>query len=236
MPIKVDTLRFASTAIDIVLFLLFVAFVVMPHIAALPTTGAVTLVGSNNATVFMSGASTTCWFQWGIQTGNNMTWKTPNQTPSGGLCNTTIRGSPIFESQKWYYRACDITGCSSDGTFTTTDVTTIPQPTYGATFENLTDNSFDIMLIGGATMAPFYWVIPTFPGLIWAMLFTGLLIGLWLRGRDLTYVAIIGFILSVGFLGGAYGLGIELDPVFVALGQGIFYAAIAGGILAIIKK
>ena len=203
---------------------------------AVPTTGAVTLVGSNNATVFMSGASTTCWFQWGIQNGNNMTWKTPNQTPSGGLCNYTIRGSPISENQKWYYRACDTTGCGADGTFTTTTLTIIPQPTYGDTFQNLTDSSFDITLIGGATMAPFYWVIPTFPGLIWGLLLTGLLIGLWLRGRDLTYLSIVGFILSIGFLGGAYGLGIELDPLFVALGQGVFYAAITGGLLSVIKK
>jgi hypothetical protein len=59
---------------------------------------------------------------------------------------------------------------------------------------------------------------------------------MWLRGRDLGYIAIFGVILSVIFVGGTYGLGIELDPVFFAMGQGIFYATIAGIILSIIKK
>lgn len=232
MIFKRDVFQLITT---FVIGLLFAGLLVASATAA-PTTGAATDVGSNNATVFMSGAATTCWFQWGLQAGSAMTWKTPNQTPNGGLCNYTIRGSPIFGSHLWYYRACDVTGCGADGTFTTTAVTVLPTSTYGEIFQNLTENNFDVTFIGMWTVAPYAWVIPTFPGLIWGLILTGLLIGLWLRGRDLGYVAIFGFIIAVAFFGGAYGLGVDVDPVLVGFGQGILYAAIAGAVLSIIKK
>ena len=211
----------------------------LPLGSALPFTDSpATDIGSNNATLFMTGASTTCWFQYGMLPGNNMTWKSPNQTPSGGLCNYTIKGSPITPLTVYYYRACDVTGCGSDDSFTTAAVTPIPTSTFGSIFQNLSDNNFDITLIGAATIQPFYWAAPTMPSLIWALLFMGLLIGMWLRGRDLGYVAIFGIIISVLFIGttSSYGLGIVVDPVFTDIGQGIVYATIAGVILAIIKK
>jgi len=207
-------------------------------VSAIPVTdGPATDIGSNNATLFMTGASTTCWFQYGMLPGNNMTWKSPNQTPSGGLCNYTIKGSPITPVTIFYYRACDVTGCGSDDSFTTAAVTAIPTSTYGSTFQNLSDNNFDITLIGASTMAPYMWVVPTLEGLVWALLFTGLLVGMWLRGRNLGYIAIFGVIISVMFLTGAsYGLGIPVDSVFTDIGQGIMYATVAGVILALIKK
>lgn len=203
---------------------------------AAPTTGAVTLIGSNNATVTMTGAATTCWFQWGLQPGSAMTWKTPNQTPAAGVCTATIKGSPLFGNQLWYYRACDVTGCGADATFTTLAVTVLPTPTYGAIFQNLTDNGFDIMLIGMFTVAPFMWIVPTMPGLVWALLVMGLLIGVWLRTRALWYVSLLGLTISLGFFSVAYGLGVDLDWTFVFVGQGILYASFAGLMLSIIKK
>lgn len=204
---------------------------------AVPIIGPVSDVGSNNATVILGGAVGTCWFEWGLSQGDNMSWRTPNQTPdAAATCEYTIKGSPIFGNQKWYFRGCDTTGCSADGNFTTLQVTPLPTFTYGAIFQNLTSNGFDITLIGLFTIAPYAWVVPTFPGLIWGLLLTGLLIGVWMRGRDLTYVSILGFILSVAFFGGSWGLGIDLDPTFIAAGQSIFYASIAGAVLTIIKK
>lgn len=220
------------------IFIILIALLIlMPLASALPTTGAATLVGSNNVTLTMTGAAgTSCRFEWGLNPGPGKAWKTPNQTPAGGVCTATIRGSPLIGHQKFYYRACDSSGCGADAFFTTADVTPMPTTTYGEIFTNLTNNGFDITLIGLFTIAPYVWVIPTFPGLIWGLLLTGLLIGWWLRGRDLGYVAIAGFIMSPLFFGSAYGLGIPLDPVLVGFGQGVFYAAIAGTILHLIKK
>lgn len=203
---------------------------------ALPTTGASSLVGSNNATVTMTGAATACWFEWGILEGDGMSWRTANKTPAAGVCTDTIKGSPLIGAQKFYYRACDASGCGADSSFTTLPVTPLPTFTYGQIFSNLTESGFDITLIGFATVRPFVWVVPTFPGLIWGLLLTGLLIGLWLRGRDLGYVSIVGFIISIAFFGGSWGLGIDLDPTFISFGQGIFYATVSGTILSIIKK
>lgn len=208
-------------------------------VSAVPVTGALAKdIGSNNATLYMTGAATTCWFQYGMQTGENMTWKSPNQTPSGGLCNYTIYGSPITPVTIFYFRACDTTGCGASSSFTTSAVTVIPTSTYGSIFDNLTESNFDITRIGMSTIQPLYWVVPSMPSLIWALLFMGLFIGMWLRGRDLGYVALIGIIVSVAFMGttSSYGLGIVVDPVFSDMGQGIVYATVAGIILAIIKK
>jgi len=204
--------------------------------SATPTTGVATLIGSNNATLAMSGAATTCWFEWGMQTGNDMTWQTPNATPSGGLCNYTIRGSPYIGGQTFYFRGCDATGCGASGSFAAASVTPLPTSTYGATFENLTQNNFDITLIGGATMAPYMWLLPTYPSLIWGLIFMFIFIGLWLRGREIGTVTILGFIVGVLLFSPAYGLDIGVPQEFAAIGQGIAYACVAGYVLHLIKK
>lgn len=199
---------------------------------AAPTTGAATLVGSNNVTVAMSGAATACWFEWGLLPGSGMTWDTPNRTPNGGLCNYTIKGSPLSGNQKFYYRACDVTGCGADAFFTTATVTAIPTPTYGSTFENLTENGFDVTMVGTGVMAPYMWLVPSFEGLVWTLIFSALVIGIWLRSRDAGYTVHPGIYLLV-CIG---GLGLSILPEFAAIGQGIAYASIAGLILSIIKK
>jgi len=209
---------------------------VLPLSSAAPTTGTATPVGSNNATVAMSAATGTCWFQWGTQNAENMTWRTPNQTSSSGLCNATIKGSPLSGNQLFYFRACDDTGCGSDGTFTTAAVTPIPTPTYGYVFNNLSSNNFDIPLIGWATMQPYMWLVPGFEALIWGLIFMFVFIGLWLRGREIGTVTILGFIIGVILFTPAYGLDVGIPQEFAALGQGIAYACVAGFILSLIKK
>lgn len=82
--------------------------------------------------------------------------------------------------------------------------------------------------MGGCTVCVGY---PDIPGLIWGLILTGLLIGLWLRGRDLGYVAIFGFIIAVAFFGGAYGLGVDVDPVLVGFGQGILRSDCGCGLI-----
>ena len=216
---------------------LFIALLLVAGVcSALPTTGAASLIGSNNVTVTMTGAATTCWFQWGIQTGVNMTWRTPNATPVAGICTQTIKGSPLSGNQLFYYRACDVTGCGVSASFTTLPVTAIPTSTYGDTFTNLTENNFDITLIGAATMAPYMWLLPTFPALIWSIIFMFIFIGLWLRGRDMGLIVGMGLILGAVLFFPTYGLMISMDPVFTAAGQGIMYASFAGIVLVIIKK
>ena len=53
-------------------------------VSALPTTGAATLVGSNNATLHATGVTTEGWFEWGSLQ-DYLYWKTPNITASAGV-------------------------------------------------------------------------------------------------------------------------------------------------------
>lgn len=220
----------------LLIIVVFSSSLALEHATAVPTTGAATLVGSNNVTVAMSGAATTCWFEWGILPGSGMTWDTPNRTPSGGMCNTTIKGSPLVGNQVFYFRACDATGCGDDGTFTTAAVTPIPAFTYGAIFDNMTENNFDITMIGEANMGPYSWLVPTLPSLIWGLIWGFMLIGLWWRGRDMGYTVGIGVLVGIILFSPAYGLGIGIPQEFATIGQGILYASLAGVILVIIKK
>jgi len=220
----------------LIMVVVFGSSLLLESVTAAPTTGAASLISSNNATFTMTGAGTVCWFEWGMQTGDDMTWKTTNATPAAGVCTLTVRGSPYIGGEVFYYRACDETGCGASATFTPPKVTPIPTSTYGSTFENLTQNNFDITLIGGATMAPYMWLLPTFQSLIWGLIFMFIFIGLWLRGREIGTVTILGFIVGVLLFSPTYGLDIGIPQEFAAIGQGIAYSCIAGYVLHLIKK
>jgi hypothetical protein len=207
-----------------------------PHVGALPTTGAATLVGSNNVTVTSSGAATTCWFEWGMLTDGEESWSTPNQTPVGGVCTKTIKGSPLVGGSVFYYRVCDVTGCGADATFTTAAVTPIPTTTYGAIFDNLTDNQMDITMVSYQATAPYMWLVPGNAVLVWGLLFSFIFMGMWLRGRDVTVPTIVGFLIGSFIFMGNYGLQLGIPGEIAELGQGIMYAAIAGILLSLIKK
>lgn len=217
-----------------IILLLIVALFVVPAYAA-PTTGAATLVGSNNATVAMTGASTTCWFEWGTISGS-LVWDTINQTPSGGACSYRIHGSPLLGSTVFYYRACDVTGCGAEGSFTTAAVTPLPTTTYGATFDNITESGFDVTYIGSSVMAPYLWLVPGFEAFVFGLIFASIYLGIWIRSRDVTIPAIAG-ILCGGFIFFAdRGLMLGIPGEFASIGQGLLYAALAGLALAVIKK
>ena len=57
--------------------------VLSSSVSALPTTGAATLIGTNNATLAATGVTTTGWFEWG-QYQNSLYWRTSNVTASAG--------------------------------------------------------------------------------------------------------------------------------------------------------
>ena len=72
----------------LVLFI-FISFIILScSVSAIPTTGAATMVGNNNASLSATGSSgTDGWFQWGMKTGK--TWSyTSNVTISGDLFHT----------------------------------------------------------------------------------------------------------------------------------------------------
>jgi len=205
-------------------------------VSAVPTTGAATMVGSNNATVTMSGATGDCWFIWGQLNNYEETWRTPNGTPNEGACSYRIKGSPLIGNTLFYYAACDSTGCGSELSFLTLEVTPVPTTTYGAIFDNLTENGMDLTLVGWQSTAPYMWLVPDFAALVWGLIFAFIFVGLWLRGRDVTVPTIVGFIVGSFLFSGGYGLNLGIPIEFVGISQGLMYASLAGIILAIIKK
>lgn len=217
-------------------FLILIALLIAP-VVALPNTQPATLVGTNNATLNGNGAATTCWFIWGTSNLGNETWRTPNQTSSGGVCTYRIHGSPIMGSTVFYFKVCDTTGCSANElSFTTGTVTPIPTVTYGSIFDNLTENAMDLTLVGYQSTFPYQWLVPTFATLIWGLIFAFIFLGMWLRGRDVTVPALVGFITSSFLFLGNQGLNLGIPVEFTTLAQGLMYASIAGIILALIKK
>lgn len=205
-------------------------------VGAIPVLAPPMSITSNSVDVQVGGAAGTCWFEYGMQPSPSLSWRTKNQTPVAANCLETIHGSPLLGGTLFYFRGCDTTGCSADSTFTTLAVTPIPTTTFGSTFDNLTESNMDISLLGYQATAPYTWLFPTLPSLMWGMVFSFIFIGLWLRGRSVTIPSILGFLIGVFIFSVDYGLGIGIPPELAAIGQGAMYAAIAGVILSLIKK
>jgi hypothetical protein len=136
------------------LTLVLLVMLVLPSLAA-PTAPTVSLISGGNATFSSTGASTTCWYEWGA---NNIQpeWKTSNTTTTG-TCTGTQYGSPYYPNQKYNVRACDVTGCSAVTPFTSGAATPIVVPTFGAAFNNITENNYNIITIVSNIPTPLMW-------------------------------------------------------------------------------
>jgi len=212
---------------------LIIALALGGIVQAAPTTGAATLIGNNNFTISATGCSGTCWFQWGMNAGTSYA-HTPNQTPTGGAISYTLRGTPVFGSTKYYYKACDSSGCGSEQSLTTLAITTVAVPTFNSYYQNMTENNFDpanafwnfikvYTDISGATI---------FYGLFLAMIFGGM----WLRTRGTHTANIFGMICISLFASSAVGLQLGLPPEFLAVGQALMYISLTGAIMAFTFK
>jgi hypothetical protein len=199
---------------------------------ATPVTGAATLVGTNNATIGCTGTTGAWYVQYG-ETDPGY-WKTPNQ--SSGT-STTIRGS-MFGTTQYLYACCDTTGCGSTSSFTTADVTPLPTYYLGDAYRNITENNYDIRMIGLHIADPYLWN-PNMPlPIIFMLMFSPVFIGIWLRSRTVLVALVFGFVISsfILFNNGSSGLGISMPPELVSLCQAICYVAFAGCIIYVIHK
>lgn len=214
------------------LSILFITLLLMVScVSALPTTGAATLISSNNVTLAATGTTTTAWFEYGLTSGS-LIWHTPNESASGAYSKRVV-GSPLMGGQKFYYRVCDVTGCGVEADFTLATVTPQPQTTYGYLYQNITESGFDPAVLGLNAMAPYMWPVPV-QSYVWGMIFLFIYAGLWMRGRDVTIPVILGLVVGFIALNPSYGVG--MPPEFVGISQGIAYASLAGIVMALFKK
>lgn len=207
-------------------------------VTAAPAPPAISAIGSNNATFTSNGAGIV-WFRWG-KNPDIPEWKTPNQTAAGGF-HTTVRGSPYLFSTKYYVKACDITGCSAAVSFVSAATTPIPQSTYGATFVNITETSFDIPTIITNLGKPMTWLLPHGAlnggiSVVTSLIVGFYFFGLWIRTRNIRIPTILGIITATMFLSANTGFGWGMPDEFSAIAQGLLYASITGLIMSFIKK
>lgn len=206
--------------------------------AAVPAVPVISLVGNNNATFTSSGGGT-CWFRWGLND-EIPEWKTPNVSAAGPWTQR-VYGSPYLPVRDYYVMACNESGCSVAATFTSTAVTPIPQPTYGRTYDNITESGFDISILLTQSMTPLIWVFPGSLASMGIALVSGLILGfyflgLWLRQRTSKVAVIIGLIFLGFFIMPNSGMGWGMPAEFVAIAQLLVYAIIAGLIMSLLKK
>lgn len=216
-------------------WLLFLAVLVLCNaVSAVPTTGAATAVGNNNVTMNAVGVTgSSGWFQFGAAP--NVTFaKTKNMTAVGGVMNYTMRGSPLVGNNTYYYKACDGTGCGAQVSFLVAQVTPLPAVTYGVWAQNMTDNNLDAGNFIWNSLQPYMAV--TGQTIFYAIIFSMIFIGIWLRTRQTGTALQLGIICSALLVGSATGLQLGMPPEFVAAAQALMYISLAGAVVAFTFK
>jgi hypothetical protein len=144
----------------------------------------------------------------------------------------------MFGTTQYIYSCCDSTGCGSSGTFTTGAVTPLPTYNLGDAYRNITENNYNIRMIGMHLADPYLWN-PNMPlTIIFMLMFSPVFIGIWLRNKTVLVALVFGFVISsfILFNNGSSGLGISMPPELVSLCQAICYIAFAGCIIYVIHK
>ena len=221
------------------LFLVFMMLcgigILVTQVAAIPTTGSATLIGSNNATLSATGGGVDCWFTYGDLQGYEY-WITPNVTSSGGLFNYTIHSAPLTGNAVWYFTACDETGCGSEKSFTTLPVTPIPKTNLGGFYRNITQSGFNIPNMAANLVGPFVWNVNIPLVVVFFLVFMPVFIGIWLRSRTAVMVMITGFITGSFILYADRGLNLGVPPEVAQVAQAMCYVAFAGAVIYVLKR
>jgi hypothetical protein len=214
-----------------IIIILILIISLVSSVFALPTTQAATLIGYNNVTVDMTGGTLPMYYKWG-QVSGSYSWQSENLSTSTYI----ISGSPLLGNTQFYYKACDSTGCGGELSFTTLPITPQVQTTFGISIDNITTSHFKIPVISDNVLKAYFWLIPSFPSIVWGLLFMGIFFGLWIRGRDLTVPVILGLIIGTFVMFGDTGLKLGIPVEFQMMAQGLTYAALAGIVLAFFKR
>ena len=201
-------------------------------VQAVPTAGAATAVSSNNFTVAVTGSNGgDTWIAWGQATAAHP-WASQTQTGDGSF---TVYGAPIIGGQKVYYVACDSTGCGAEQSTTILAITPLPTPSFGAVYNNLTSQHFRVTAIPAALVATYAMTqvsVTLYAGIAFFFLF----FGFWFRTRSVRLALIMGLLMAVFIITPTAGLMLGAPVLFQMVAQGLMAAAIAGVLLAFIRK
>ena len=199
---------------------------------AVPTVGAASGITSNSFNVTLSGSDGgDTWIAWGQASGRN-NWASQIQTGNGDFY---VYGAPIIGGTTVYYKGCDSTGCGNELTVPIPAITTMPTPTFGRIFTNLTNQHFSMTAIPGALVAAYTATqvsITIFAGIAFFFLF----FGFWFRTKSVRLALVLGLLMAVFIITPTAGLMLGAPILFQFVAQGLMAAAIAGVLVAFIRK
>ena len=228
------------TSEDLLIFALMALIIYAPigltdWARALPNTGAATLIGSNNATIPVTGITgDTVWVMWGQGPGGEC-WATQNETGVvAGAKDVVIWGAPLLGNTVYYAKACDSDGCGNEVSFTTLPVTPMTVPTYGDAFRNITASHLNLVLIGGTLFRAYTTVMPA--SVLFGLIFGVIVLGVWTRTKSVRLIGITMMIISPFIVSSGAGLYLGIPLVEQALGQALLAAGLAGVLLSFVKK
>lgn len=216
------------------LLIILLAMLLVQCAYAAPTTQAAFNVNSMNVTFDATGATGDTWWEYGMKSGS-LSWKTENASAVGGYANITESGVPLMSATKYYFRACDSTGCGSELDVTLSAVTPAPATTYGNTARNISKSHFDIAQIGTSIMEPYIWVTGSIQILFGVLLFF-VFTGLWLRQREVVLPIILGMIGSGLLIYSGATNPVGIPPEFLIVVIGLVAAGLTGVVTGILKK
>jgi len=214
------------------------AYITMSDCTVLPATGTIvtepaTDVTSKNLTLHASSATGSVYWQYGTHALNPL-WVTENVTAGSGLANITESGMPLMSGTKFYFRACDSSGCGAELNATLLAVTPAPTSTFGKTAHNISVAHLDPLVVAGSLQEPYIWSAGT-PLIVFSILLFFVFTGLWLRQREVILPILAGLIGSgMLFYAGTNSVGVS--PEFLIVAMGIIAVGLTGVITGMLKR
>jgi len=216
------------------LLILFACLLLVLPATAIPTTGAATLIGSNNVTIPITGVTgADCWVAWGYNP-TAMTWVSGNATATAGTASGLIWGAPLTGNTVYYAQAVDFTGAGNIVSFTTAAITPIPTQNFGVGFKNITATHFQPMYLVPAIFLAYFTVIPA--TIFFGILFGMVTLGIWRRTKSVRMISMLMIIISPLIMTASTGMNFGVPVTFQALGQALMAAGVAGMLLSLVKK
>ena len=114
-------------------------------------------------------------------------------------------------------------------------ITPMPTTTYGAAFDNITQNNFSITYLPVMAIAPFTWVAMGNYTITVFLMLMFVFIAMWFGGGSIRYPTVLGLLFGSMLLFGTGGFGITLPPEIPAISYGIIIASLTGLLISIFK-
>lgn len=202
-------------------------------VSALPTTQACTDLTAGHATFNAINGVGNGNFKWGMTSGYNYVWSTPNQSVAGAYTDYQ-EGIPMISGKTYYVVACDSTGCGNEVSFVIPAATPLAQTNFGEGATTIMRSGFNVTKMLPIIVAPYtsqigFWT--------WALLFFFIFSGWWMVQGDITIPMLVSIVFGFMLVGaGAAGAGIGIPPEVINIGIGLIIASIAGLAFSLFSK